>query len=457
MARTAPHVRVPKYARHKARNKGYVRLDGRMIYLPGLYGSAESRAEYDRQVGLWQLNGRRLSPETLNPPQAMSITPGTTMLPAVSYAKTVDQLIEAFLNECEREYPPRDGKRNSEIACIESAVFSLNKLYGPTPINQMKPVCLERVMQDHVARGFCRKTVNRYLSYCKRVFKWGVKQDWVSGETYYKLTTVSGLRKGRSNAKESVAVRPVDQAVFEATLPHLGEEVAAMAKLQLLTGMRSGEVTRLRACDIDMTGPTWRYSLEKHKTAHHGITRQVPLGPKAQAIIKSFLTNDPTDYLFSPKRAEAKRRANMHEQRKTPLSCGNVPGSNRKAKPQRLPGDRYDSNAYGKAIHRACGKAFTLPEALRPDTRRWKDQQKEKYVAEHGQEALDKHHAQIVAWYERHYWHPHQLRHTTSTRVARMFGEIASQNLLGHSSLKTTAIYTERDWDQAARVMAQIG
>jgi site-specific recombinase XerC len=38
-----------------------------------------------------------------------------------------------------------------------------------------------------------------------------------------------------------------------------------------------------------------------------------------------------------------------------------------------------------------------------------------------------------------------------------MFGEIASQNLLGHSSLKTTAIYTERDWDQAARVMAQIG
>jgi hypothetical protein len=147
----------------------------------------------------------------------------------------------------------------------------------------------------------------------------------------------------------------------------------------------------------------------------------------------------------------------MHEQRKTPLSCGNVPGSNRKAKPQRLPGDRYDSNAYGKAIHRACCRAFKLPEALRPDTRRWNDQRKAKYVAEHGQEAFDKHHAQVVAWFERHYWHPHQLRHTASTRVARMFGEIASQNLLGHSTLNTTAIYTERDWDQAARVMAQIG
>jgi len=287
------------------------------------------------------------------------------------------------------------------------------------------------------------------------VFKWGVKRDLVTGETYYKLTTVSGLRKGRCNAKDNPAVRPVSEALVEATLPYLSEELAAIARLQLLTGMRSDEVARMRERDLERTGPVWRYALEKHKTAHHGISRQVPIGPKAQAIIKPFLTDDPEAYLFSPARAEAKRRAAMHEQRKTPLSCGNVPGSNRKAKPQRTPGERYDSNAYGKAVRRACRKAFRVPDELRPDTSMWKT--KFRYIEEHGQEAFEAHHAKVMAWYEQHFWHPHQLRHTASTRVARTFGEIASQNLLGHTTLKTTAIYTERNWKQAEEVMAVMG
>jgi integrase len=376
---------------------------------------------------------------------------------ATSTGITVTELIDAFLLECDREYPPREGKRNTELACIESALFSLHRLYGPTLAEAFKPVCLDTVVRDYIARGFCRKMVNRYLSYCKRLFKWGVRHEHISGETFYKLLTVEGLRKGRSSARDNPQVHPVEEAIVEATLSYLSEEVAAMVRLQLLTGMRSGEVTRLRPCDLDRSGVVWRYSLEKHKTAHHGIMRQVPLGPKAQAIITPFLTADPMAYLFSPARAEAKRRAKMHEQRRTPLSCGNVPGSNRKERPRRVPGERYDSDSYGKAIRRGCQKAFPFPQTLLPDTRQWKSDRKANFIAVNGQETFDAHHAKVMEWYKRHFWHPHQLRHTASTRVARTFGEIASQNLLGHSSLKTTAIYTERDWRKAEEVMAAVG
>lgn len=167
----------PTYCHHKARDLGYVRIDGRVVYL-GQYNSPESLAEYDRLVGLWRLSGRRLPadalthrasavpavvpaldvrPATPTLPPAAPITPALTPLPV---GTTVTELVDAYLAEAEREYPPRDGKRNSELASIESALFSLNKLYGPTPANQVKPVYLETVMQDYVARGFCRKMVS---------------------------------------------------------------------------------------------------------------------------------------------------------------------------------------------------------------------------------------------------------------------------------------------------------
>jgi hypothetical protein len=52
MSRTASHTRVPRYCLHKARGTAYVRLEGQVKYLPGNYGSPESRAEHDRLVGL---------------------------------------------------------------------------------------------------------------------------------------------------------------------------------------------------------------------------------------------------------------------------------------------------------------------------------------------------------------------------------------------------------------------
>jgi hypothetical protein len=64
--------------------------------------------------------------------------------------------------------------------------------------------------------------------------------------------------------------------------------------------MRPGEACVMRGCDLDMTGPIWVYRPEHHKTVHQGHTREICLGPQAQAIVKPFLKLDTQAYLFSP-------------------------------------------------------------------------------------------------------------------------------------------------------------
>jgi integrase len=97
-------------------------------------------------------------------------------------------------------------------------------------------------------------------------------------------------------------------------LPKVSLAVRAMVKLQLLTGMRPGEVVILRGCDIDRSRPIWEYRPSIYKTEHVDQERVVYLGPKAQAILKAFLQPDPDAYLFSPKKANRlrKRRVNDH-------------------------------------------------------------------------------------------------------------------------------------------------
>jgi hypothetical protein len=63
--------RVPQYRRHKPSGLAVVTLDARDFYL-GPYGTAASRAEYDRLVGEWLANGRRL-PSPGRPPAGLTV------------------------------------------------------------------------------------------------------------------------------------------------------------------------------------------------------------------------------------------------------------------------------------------------------------------------------------------------------------------------------------------------
>ena len=83
------------------------------------------------------------------------------------------------------------------------------------------------------------------------MYRWGALKKLVPLTAYQSLRTVEGLRAGRSGARETAPVVPVDWATVLAALPYMSLQVAAMLQVQYFAGMRPGEVLIMRTCDLD--------------------------------------------------------------------------------------------------------------------------------------------------------------------------------------------------------------
>jgi integrase len=273
---------------------------------------------------------------------------------------------------------------------------------------------------------------------------------------YQNLQTVEGLRAGRSDARETAPVKPVSEKVVEATLLHMRPQVAAMVRLQLLTGMRPGEVVVMRGMDLEMTGTVWAYRPGsdqgphgKHKTAHRGRSRVILIGPRAQEVLRPWLRLNIQEYLFQPREAMAQYRAELRRDRKTPLTPSQMRRLPKKRKPRRRPGDRYRVSSYDHAVMDACDAAFPPSESLA----RRNDETMKGWLARIG----DKGWAEVKHWRKAHRWHPNQLRHTKATEIRREAGLDAARAVLGHRSPRVTEVYAEVDFEKAAAVMEKLG
>jgi len=279
--------------------------------------------------------------------------------------------------------------------------------------------------------GHSRRYINDNIDRLRRMFRWGASEELIPAAVYESLRTVESLPKGRSEARETDPVEPVDDVTVESTLVHLPPVIRDMVQLQRLTGARPTEVCILRPNDVDRSDDVWRYVPESHKTEHHGRSRVIFIGPRAQDILRPYLLRESTAFCFQPKESERKRLDARHAARTTPLSYGNKPGSNRQRKPRRTAGDRYDRNSYRRAIHRACDKAFPPKQELEGDA--------------------------LKEWQSAHRWSPNQLRHTAATDIRKRYGAEAAQVILGHAKLNTTEIYAERDLSKAMEIARQVG
>jgi integrase len=170
-----------------------------------------------------------------------------------------------------------------------------------------------------------------------------------------------------------------------------------MVRLQLLTGMRPGEVCSMKYADIRRSGSTWLFMPTNHKTAHLGEDRLIYVGKEAQAILIKYDYRPPEDFCFSP--ADRLRQGGRE-----PVIGG------------REVGDRYHTRTYRQAIWRACDKA-----------------------------GIDR-------------WAPNRIRKTNANNVRRVGGLEAAQVVLGHKSRTTTEkFYADIDTSKAIEVMEKIG
>lgn len=406
--------RVPSYRKHKASGQAVVTLNGRTFYL-GKYNSAASRGEYNRLIAEWMAEGGNFQSS-----------------PSSDY--TVAELLAAFLKHAKGYYRNPDGSQTAEFEKFKYAARPLKALYGRTSVKDFGPLALKAVRQEFIKGGASRNYCNQSANKIRHIFKWGVGNELVPPSVLHGLQAVAPLKRGRTEARETDAVKPVPDAFVDAVLPYVSRQVAAMIQLQRITGARSGELAIMRGCDLDVSGNVWVFTPHDHKTAHHGHKRSIYLGPQAQQIVREFLKTDTQAYLFSPADAEAERREEQSRRRKTPLSCGNRPGSNRKTKPSRQPRERYGTDSYRRAIRRGIDAAN---QALLDDA---KDQ---------GMKADE------VALIPN--WHPHQLRHNAATSLRKQYGIEVARIILGHRSAAITEVYAEVDHARAIDVMGQVG
>jgi integrase len=392
--------RVPSYRRHKQSGQAVVTLrdglGGQRDVLLGPYGSPESRAEYARVIAEWEANGRRVRK------------------PAAAGDLSVNELLLHYLRWAQEHYRDADGGEGRELENIKDALRVVRKLFGHSSAASFGPLALRSVQKELGKLGLSRGVVNARVNRVRRVFKWAVSMELVPPAVHEALRTVPGLKKGRCAAREAAPVRPVPLEHVEATLPFLPAPVAAMVRLQLLTGCRPGEAMVMRAIDLTMTGDVWIYTPHRHKNRHRGMDRIVHLGPQAQEVIRPFLTTDLEAYLFNPRDYVREMHASRATRRKTKRTPSELKRT-RKERPKRQAGRRYNRRSYGMAIRRACQKAGV----------------------------------------ER--WSALQLRHTAARAIRAKYGVEAAKVILGHARVETSQIYAERDLSRAKEIMREIG
>ena len=387
-------VKDPVYRRQREKtrpDRGFCIVAGKRVYF-GPYDSPESRQWYHQFVSELIENGGHL------PVEAKEIT--------------IIEIVDRFWSYAKETYKKSP---ESTLTRFKPTLKKLKKLYGELPASQFGPKKLKILRAAMVEKEGARKTINDNIRRIKQVFKWACSEELIPASIYEALKTVEGLKRGRSKAKEPKPVKPVSKACIEAVRPLVSRQVWGLIQLQLYTGSRSGEIVIIRPCDIDKTAKIWVYRPQYHKTEHHGHERTIFIGPKGQEVLTPFLNRPPWDYCFSPAEAEAERLKKLHAERKTPLCCGNRPGTNRRKKPQKKPGNHYTVNSYRRAIQEACKKA------------------------------------------EINSWHPHQLRHNAATNLRKEFGIEVTRIILGHKSLDVTEIYAEADTKKAVDVMKKYG
>jgi integrase len=265
--------RQPSYRLHKASGQAVVTIDRKDHYL-GKYESSESRILYSRLITKW------LQGETLTPPASDS-DPSEI---------TVAELAAVYLRWA-TEYYVKDGKNTTELGNVKRAIRALRETYASLAARDFSPLKLRAVRDKLIADGLCRSDVNRFVGHVIRVFSWAVEREMVPPEMVHGLRELKPLQRGRSQAHETEPVLPVADEDLEATLPHLAERFAAMIRFQLLTGARPGEVCSMTLAEIDRSHPSgvWIYRPTTHKSQHKNKARIIPIGPKAQLVLKPWL------------------------------------------------------------------------------------------------------------------------------------------------------------------------
>jgi len=277
---------------------------------------------------------------------------------------------------------------------------------GDLPADLMTAKLLKAIQRAQADQGLARRTVNDRIAWIQRMFCWAAdpEQELLPEDVCAKVRMVKPLRPGRSNAAEPPPRRSVSYEAVRATALFATPMIRTMIHVLWHTGMRAGEVCRMRKSEINRDGPIWIYEPAHHKTEHHGRQRIIPLGPKCQQALTAWW-----------------------DQART------LPGAGAGAGAGSLPGAGAGDLLFEGGRFRGSGRPITR-QAFYNAIRR------------------------INMKYGLDDWGLHQVRKAFATRVARKFSERDAQLLLDHADVDITRRhYIDPDLQRKIELMEEIG
>jgi len=307
--------------------------------------------------------------------------------------ETVSGLVGWYLAYAREYY-----RGSRQVEHIERSAVPLLDLYPTLAAADVGTREFAAVRQRMLDDGVSRRTINQRVQVLQLMFRRAEAHGRVPPGTWHHLQTLEPLKRGRGGTEERAPVGPADEHHVHLVMSYAPPTICAMIHLQLLTGMRSDELCRMRPCDVDRGGDVWLYRVVEHKTAHRGKRRVVLIGPWGQWVLGNLPDCADDEYYFKPAEAMVER--------------GRKPG--------RTVAERYDRRTYYRAVEYAAKVA----RKAHPDLP---------------------------------HIHPNQLRHAHATTVEREASERAAQQMLGHSSPKTTRIYVERHLGDAMAWVRESG
>ena len=391
------------------------------------FGNADERPEGEIYIAF----GKWLNLFTQQPQKVLSFKSPYEAIEQIinpTSTLTVGELVENF-----KKYTIQILARMSEntrlhdLSLIRRIESSLHP-YFAWPVNDFGPDELHKIqqalinhkyVQGKTVKQYTRQGINDVMKWIKRVWKWGLGRQLVNPERLQSLEEVKALRLGSNSVTEKAKRKRVTEDEFKKVVSGVNPVVADMLRLIWLTAMRPYEVCGMRPFDlIRDDSECWLYipgrdcgPVGKHKTMRFERVKVIPITRGSQGILSKYITDfESKEFVFSPEQAVKLCQKQKSLNRKTPLNCGNKPGTSKKECPRISPGKKYDHNSLCRAVVRACERAGV-----------------EKFV-------------------------PYDLRRTAATGTRSILGKEAAKVLLGHTKTETTDIYLLEEVQEVIKV-----
>jgi integrase len=265
---------------------------------------------------------------------------------------TVAEVLLHYLRFAKEYY----GTNTSGLAHVKRTNKTVREMFAVTPAGEFGPKAFKTVVERWGIEGIARRSVNKIIGTVKRMWRWMVGEELLPAECFHRLQAVEGLRIGRTKAPENPPVRPASAADVDKTLPLMPPAVAAIVRLQVLTGAPCGELLVMKSADVDRSAEVLVFQPSSHKGTWRGRRRTIYLGPEGQQVLAPFLLRAGSGYVFSPAQGEVDRNSERTAERKTSRWSSHLRRNETKRvgkDRERPPGERFTTGTVRRAVERA--------------------------------------------------------------------------------------------------------